>query len=234
MERNQFTFYRSYYEAVRELPKKEQSAVMLAICAYALDEEEPNLTGTAKAIFSLVRPTLDASRRKAISGKTGGERKQAESKTEANGKQTERKKENKKENKKEKENKCYTPIPPVGVFEEFAGDSAELLTALNAFEAMRKKIKKPMSEDAKKRLVAKLNSMSSDPSVWVEMLHQSEDACWTSVYELKNGKSNGPAKSANNMVGACFQPTAERIQKSGDWMDKFLAEQEGKHEGHGD
>lgn len=187
MERNQFTFYRSYYEAVKELPKKEQSAVMLAICAYALDEKEPALTGTAKAIFSLVRPTLDASRRKAANGKAGGERKQTESKTEANDKQTASEKEDKKENKNKKENKCYNPQPPVGVFEGFAGEDKELLSALKAFEAMRNKIKKPMSNDAKGRLVAKLQRMSSDRSMWVAMLNQSEDKCWSDVYELKEG-----------------------------------------------
>lgn len=32
----------------------------------------------------------------------------------------------------------------------------------------------------------------------------------------------------NNMSGQDFQPTAERIKKSDDWLDKFLAEQEGK------
>lgn len=113
MERKQFTFYRSYYEAVRELPKKEQCAVILAICGYALDEKEPELTGTAKAIFSLIRPTLDSSRRKAESGKAGGKAKQTESKPQANAEQTAREKENEIENKKENEieNECYNPQP---------------------------------------------------------------------------------------------------------------------------
>ena len=91
MERTQFTFYRSYFEAVTSLPKKDQNSLFLAICSYALDEKEPNLTGTAKAIFSLVRPTLDASRKKAASGHLGGSKpkaneKQNESKTKAKAK----------------------------------------------------------------------------------------------------------------------------------------------------
>lgn len=99
--RKQFTFYSSYYEAVAELPKKDQVAVMLAICAYALRDEEPELTGVPKAIFSLIRPTLDSSRAKSESGKRGGEVKQTVSKAEANDKQTASEKEN------EKENECY-------------------------------------------------------------------------------------------------------------------------------
>ena len=89
MKRKQFTFYASYYDAVKVLPKREQVEVILAICAYALEENEPSLTGTAAAIFSLARPTLDASRRKAESGQKGG--KQTGSKTEAKRKQNESK-----------------------------------------------------------------------------------------------------------------------------------------------
>ena len=81
MERGQFTFYRSYYEAVKHLNKSDRATVLMAICAYALDEELPSLSGTPAAIFALVKPTLDTSRKKAESGKRGGEH-------EANGKQT--------------------------------------------------------------------------------------------------------------------------------------------------
>ena len=115
MWRGQFTFYRSYYEAIRELPKKEQTVVLLAICSYALDEAEPKLTGTANAIFTLIRPTLDASKKKADAGKAGGSVKRSRSKHEAKAKQTEREieKENEEdvereiEIEKENENECY-------------------------------------------------------------------------------------------------------------------------------
>ena len=39
--RQQFTFYRSYYDAIQEIPKEEQAAIVLAVCAYAIYEEEP-------------------------------------------------------------------------------------------------------------------------------------------------------------------------------------------------
>lgn len=117
VERAQFTFYRSYYEAIRALPKKDQTAVLLAVCAYALDNKEPNLSGTAKAVFTLIRPTLDTSRRKSQSGKKGGENgskteangKQSGSKTEAKRKQTASEKEGEIEKEKEVEieNECY-------------------------------------------------------------------------------------------------------------------------------
>ena len=107
MERQQFTFYRSYFRAIKLLPKKEREPVFMAICAYALDGEEPKLSDTAAAVFELVRPTLDTAARKAENGKRGGskaeaKRKQTESKTEANGKQEQTASE--KENEIEKEN----------------------------------------------------------------------------------------------------------------------------------
>ena len=117
MERKQFTFYRSYLDAIRRLPKKEQGNIVLAICNYALDETIPSaLSPIADTVFTLVKPTLDASRRKAEAGNCGGKTKatakQTASKTQANVKQTVSEKEREKEKEKEgeieieKENEC--------------------------------------------------------------------------------------------------------------------------------
>ena len=110
MGRKQFTFYRSYFDAVRDLNKRDQTAVLLAICDYALNETEPNLTGAPKAIFTLIRPTLDSARRKAEGGMAKGKDeeggKTGESRQQDSGKIPQRYAEdatNKKEGEKEKE-----------------------------------------------------------------------------------------------------------------------------------
>ena len=68
------------------------------------------IADSAAIAFELSKPNLDASRRKAESGKLGGKaeanRKQTASKTEANDKQTASKKEKEKEIEIEIENKC--------------------------------------------------------------------------------------------------------------------------------
>ena len=92
-ERKQFTFYLSIFKAIRKIKKKTDRADAYdAICAYALFGEEPELeamTDSVSIAFELIRPVLDASRRKSKSGKQGGSKpKQNESKPEANGKQT--------------------------------------------------------------------------------------------------------------------------------------------------
>ncbi len=92
--RQQFTFFRSYYTSITRLPKKQQAEILLAVCAYALNGEEPKgLSVVAATCFDLMRPTLDRSIEKASNGAKGGKAggKQDESKPEANGKQTESK-----------------------------------------------------------------------------------------------------------------------------------------------
>ena len=83
--RNQFTFYRSFYEGIAGLPKKDRAATLLAVCAYALYEEEPSgLSTAAKVAFELIRPVLDSGRKKAISGKQGGSKPKAKKKQDKN------------------------------------------------------------------------------------------------------------------------------------------------------
>lgn len=65
MERNQFTFYRSYYEALKHLNRRDRAQVLMAVIAYALDETAPALTGVPLSVFTLIKPTLDSGRNKA-------------------------------------------------------------------------------------------------------------------------------------------------------------------------
>ena len=104
--RKQFTFYKSYFDAISELPKKDQSALILAVCAYALYETPPKgLSISASTAFKLIKPTLDSGRKKAESGVLGGQanRKQTASKLQANCKQiaSEKEYENEYENEHE-------------------------------------------------------------------------------------------------------------------------------------
>ena len=129
MERKQFTWYRSYYDALKELPAEEFRAIVLAVCAYALDGEEAELSGVARAIFTLIRPTLEVGRSKAENRsraeqtvlsaeqtdnkpeQTQNKRKQTANKPE----QTRKEKEKEKESENESENDSYcSPPPPSG------------------------------------------------------------------------------------------------------------------------
>lgn len=117
MERTQFTFYDSFFRALARIRKKQDRADAYdAICAYALYGTEPDLNqlpDSAAIAFSLIKPNLDASRRKADSGKRGGCAKQTGSKQEAKPEHSAGEKENKNENENEIENECYPCMSPV-------------------------------------------------------------------------------------------------------------------------
>ena len=81
--REGFTFFRSYYEAAKELDDEQRLAFYDAIMAYALDNEEANLKGVSKSCFVLAKPVLDKSKAKSKAGTSGGQ-----SKRQANRKQT--------------------------------------------------------------------------------------------------------------------------------------------------
>ena len=100
MERGQFTFYRSFYEALSTIDDDVLRAKAYDILAeYALNNKLPDpdqLTGAVKMAFILIRPVLDTGRNKAAN---------RINKTKTNQKQTEKKKESKSKKEYESERK---------------------------------------------------------------------------------------------------------------------------------
>lgn len=211
MSRDQFTFYRSYLDAIRELPAKEQASIMLAIVRYAIDGEEPTgLSTTGKVVFTLVRPTLDSGRRKSEGGKLGGRgnkkqsesnsdktnEKQSESKSKANEKQikSEGEKEKEGEVEIEVENECYKEkskkekSSSAGLINAYTSDQ-DLRDALTAFVEMRKTAKKPATDRALKAIFAKLDKFAvgvvDKIGYQITCVDKSTTNCWTDVYQLK-------------------------------------------------
>lgn len=127
MKRDQFTFYRSYYEALKHLPKRDQTSVLMAVISYALDEEEPSLSGVPLSVFTLIRPTLDSGRNKAKNRINKTE--QNENKKEQTRKEKEREKEVEGEIEIERENDSYTPPTPSSRGNRFVSPSLDQVRA---------------------------------------------------------------------------------------------------------
>lgn len=72
IERDSFIFYRSFYEGIKELDFEQQGRVYNALFGYALNGEEPDLTGAEKAAFVLIKPQIEANNRRYENGKKGG------------------------------------------------------------------------------------------------------------------------------------------------------------------
>ena len=66
-----FVFYRSFYEAMKNVDDEIGGQVFKAICMYALDEKTPKLTGVSSALFTLIKPQIDANRKRREAGSKG-------------------------------------------------------------------------------------------------------------------------------------------------------------------
>lgn len=86
------------------------------------------------------------------------------------------------------------------LYKAFAGDDEELYKALKEHESMRKRIKKPMEEGAKKRLLSALQKFPREQ--WIQILNNSTDNCWAGIYPLDEKK-----KPAAKQVDRSFAPT---------------------------
>ena len=84
--RESTVFYRSFYEAIKELDADTQAQVYSAIFEYALNFNQVEVKGVAKTVFTLIKPQLDANLKRYENG-TKAKVKQTESKTEAKPKQ---------------------------------------------------------------------------------------------------------------------------------------------------
>lgn len=123
-ELNQFTFFRSYFEAIEDLPDKVRLNVLEAIIEYALYGKEITVSGAAKVAFKLCKPTLDKSRAKARNARKSNEIKsnQTENETESNEIKSEfiphrikeKEKEKDKDKEKEEDKSLFVLFPNIG------------------------------------------------------------------------------------------------------------------------
>ena len=71
--RDSVVFYRSFYEAVKNLPPEEFKESMQAILDYSFDGKPPDAQGSiAHTVFTLVKPQIDANIQRYENGKKGG------------------------------------------------------------------------------------------------------------------------------------------------------------------
>lgn len=68
-KRDSMVFYRSFYEALKELPLEQKGVIYDAIFEYSLNFNEVGLSGLNYAIFTLIKPQLEANNKKYHNGK---------------------------------------------------------------------------------------------------------------------------------------------------------------------
>lgn len=231
MSRSQFTFYASFASALSRIKKKADRADAYdAICNYALYGTEPDLDklpDSAAIAFDLIRPTLDASKRKAENGKAGGKAKQTTSKTEANAKleqsTSEKEKEIEKENKKESEIEGESLIA-----------RADVAAVMNAF---MNRIDPTPSRDCVDKLSAYIDVMGADCCLRAIQIADDNNARrWSYVHSILQDKCRRGVRNLEQwdaleakrqQAAALMQgrrnaaPTAER--QSAEWEREAVA-----------
>lgn len=70
--RESMVFYKSFYDAVKDLPPKQFKDAMSAICEYGFEGKEDIKTPTAKTVLALVKPMIDKNIKRYENGCKGG------------------------------------------------------------------------------------------------------------------------------------------------------------------
>lgn len=61
-DREKFYFFKSYYESIKDLPKKNRSELCEAIVRYSFEDEyNPEFKGTSLLVWKIIKPFLDNS-----------------------------------------------------------------------------------------------------------------------------------------------------------------------------
>ena len=145
--RDSVVFYRSFYDAIKNIPEADQLKVYTAIMEYAMNDIQPEIDGIALAIFLLVKPQIDANNKRYENGKKP-KVKQAVSKSEASCKQNTSKSEaNVKENEKENVNVKEKDKTYSCAFEELWKAYPRKKEKSAAYKAYKATLNKGFSED---------------------------------------------------------------------------------------
>lgn len=201
--------YFDWIEQMSALSDAEKGRLFTAILEYARSGREPENSGREGLVFPTFKATLDREAKiAAINAENGakGGRPVKPNETENN-----RTKPTKTENNRKKADETGqkptnntrhktqdTMTQDIGqktqdnnartrnadAFAAFAAGDGDLLAVLKDFEKMRRSIKKPLTDTAKKLLVNKLEN-NFPPEQWKPVIEQSIIKCWQDIYPLK-------------------------------------------------
>ena len=71
--RDSTVFYRSFYDGIKAMPKKMRLELFEAVFDYTFYDVQPELEGMTAALFSVMKPQIDANNERYENGKKGAE-----------------------------------------------------------------------------------------------------------------------------------------------------------------
>lgn len=199
--------YFDWIEQMSALSDAEKGRLFTAILEYARSGREPENSGREGLVFPTFKATLDREAEiaaiNAENGAKGGRpvkpietenNRTKPTKTENNRKKADETGQKPTNNTRHKTQDTMTQ--DIGqktqdnnartrdAFAAFAAGDGDLLAVLKDFEKMRRSIKKPLTDTAKKLLVNKLEN-NFPPEQWKPVLEQSIVKRWQDIYPLK-------------------------------------------------
>ena len=205
-----FSFYRSYYEALKEVPEKDKKDIIFAIINYVFEDKKPKFKGTNKIIWTLIEPNLNTSKNKSNSNSGAPIGNQNASKTLENKGNNDTIKKQSKNNQNSIKNQS---IPhDISYSYSYINNSLSYIIINNKnninniynlfkeYIKLREDNKYNISETIINRLVKKLNEYGKTDEDKIEIISQAINGKWKDFYNLSNEKE----KNANDRASRIF------------------------------
>lgn len=205
-----FSFYKSYYEALKEVPEKDKKDIIFAIINYVFEDKKPKFKGTNKIIWTLIEPNLNTSKNKSNGNSGAPIGNQNASKTLENKGNNDTIKKQSKNNQNSIKNQS---VPhDISYSYSYINNSLSYIIINNKnninniynlfkeYIKLREDNKYNISETIINRLVKKLNEYGKTDEDKIEIISQAINGKWKDFYNLSNEKE----KNANDRASRIF------------------------------
>ena len=205
-----FSFYKSYYEALKEIPEKDKKEIIFAMINYVFEDKKPKLKGINKVIWALVEPNLDKSKNKSNGNSGAPVGNQNASKTLENKGNDDTIKKQSKNNQNSIKNQPLSH--DISYSYSYINNSLSYIIINNKnninniynlfkeYIKLREDNKYNISETIINRLVKKLNEYGKTDEDKIEIISQAINGEWKDFYNLSNEKE----KNANDRASRIF------------------------------
>ena len=218
--RESFIFYRSFYEAIKDLPRDVQGEIYTAIMEYSLNGNEPDdLKPIARSIFTLMKPQIDRNNKRYENGKQGGRPSNMETKDKPRNNIPETETE-------PKHNQLETNVKPNENYNDNYNVNEEVVIPKNKNKRIKNELKLNMPFKSEKFL--KSWELLLDTPKWKKKLPATLQLALDKVTEYDEEFVIELIEQATigNWQGLVFQETKNQYQK---WLNgKRLQNQEGR------
>lgn len=189
-----FSFYKSYYEALKEIPEKDKKDIIFAMINYVFEDKKPKLKGINKVIWALIEPNLDKSKNKSNGNSGAPIGNQNASKTLENKGNSDTIKKQSKNNQNSIKNQSlphdisysysYINNSLSNIIINNRNNINNIYNLFKEYIKLREDNKYNISETIINRLVKKLNEYGKTDEDKIEIISQAINGKWKDFYKL--------------------------------------------------